>query len=184
MKRSSAFLTILLLMGCVFLAAAARPAGEEAAGPSAGQVIAGLYDLLSPVPGRLPDWDKVRACFMKDAVLVLRTSKAALTSYTLEGFIKDFADFYERPFKQGETTVVPKDSGFAEKVVWSKAWEYGDIAQVLVLYDAQLTGLPAPQRGVDNWLLVRRDGRWLIAAGTGEFATPDRPVPNQLRDAR
>ncbi len=184
MKRSSVLLTTLLVLGVVLPAAATGQEPPAAAGPSAGQVVAGLYDLLSPVPGRLPDWDKVRACFLKEAVIVLRTSKAALTSYTLEGFIKDFADFYERPFKQGEATVVPKDSGFAEKVVWSKVWEYGDIAQVLVLYDALITGLPAPQRGVDNWLLVRRDGRWLIAAGTGEFATPDRPVPNELRDAR
>lgn len=159
-----------------------QPSAAE--GSSAGQFVAGLYDLVSSTGGgRLPDWDKVRACFLKEAVVVLRTSRTALTSFTLDGFIKDFVDFYERPFKRGDTTVVPKDSGFAEKVLRSKVWVYGDMAHVLVLYEAQITGFPmAPQRGVDSWLLVRRDGRWLIAAATNEIVTAERPIPPELRD--
>ena len=151
------------------------------AGPPAGDVVAGLYGLVSSTAGRLPDWDKVRALFLKEAVIVLRTSRTALTAFSLDGFIKDFVDFYERPFKRGEASVIPRESGFTEKVVRMKAWEYGDMAHVLVLYEAQITGFAMPpQRGIDSWLLVRRDGRWFIAAATNEIVTAARPVPPEL----
>jgi len=160
--------------------------GQETSSPPArpvGEVVAGLYDLVSSTPGQLPDWDKVRALFLKEAVIVLRTSRTALTAFTLDGFVKDFVDFYERPFKRGEASVVPKDSGFTEKVVRMKTWEFGDMAHALVLYEARITGFAMPpQQGVDSWLLVRRDGRWLIAAATNEIVTEARPVPAELRD--
>jgi hypothetical protein len=157
----------------------------QAAPQPAGDLVAGIYGLVSSAGGKLPDWDKVRACFLKEAVIVLRTSRTALTVFSLDGFIQDFVDFYEKPFKRGDATVVPKESGFTERVVRMKAWEYGDMAHVLVLYEAQITGfgLP-PQQGVDSWLLVRRDGRWLIAAATNEIVTPSRPAPPELREGR
>ncbi len=155
------------------------------AGPPAGDVVAGLYGLVSSTAGRLPDWDRVRALFLKEAVIVLRTSRTALTAFSLDGFIKDFVDFYERPFKRGEASVIPREIGFTEKVVRMKAWEYGDMAHVLVLYEAQITGFAMPpQRGIDSWLLVRRDGRWFIAAATNEIVTAARPVPPELGDDR
>jgi hypothetical protein len=169
------------------LCLAAGPAlAQEAAAPAppqpVGDLVAGIYSLVSSAGGKLPDWDKVRACFLKEAVIVLRTSRTALTAFTVDGFIKDFVDFYEKPFRRGEATVVPKDSGFTEKVVRMKTWEYGDMAHVLVLYEAQITGFAmAPQQGVDSWILVRRDGRWFIAAATNEVVTPARPVPPELR---
>jgi len=148
----------------------------------AGDLVAGLYGLVSSTGGKLPAWDKVRACFLKEAVIVLRTSRTATTVFSVDGFIKDFVYFYDRPFKRGEATVVPKDSGFTEKVIRMKTWEYGDMAHVLVLYEASITGFPmSPQQGIDSWLLVRRDGRWSIAAATNELVTPARPIPPELR---
>jgi len=160
------------------------PAAQAAPQP-AGDAAAAIYGLVSSVGGKLPDWDKVRGCFLKEAVIVLRTSRTTLTAFTLDGFIQDFVDFYEKPFKRGEATVVPKESGFTEKVVRMKAWEYGDMAHVLVLYEAQITGFAMPpQQGIDSWILVRRDGRWLIAGATNELVTPARPVPPELRESK
>lgn len=178
-----AAVTAALLIGPAAAPAGAQaPAPQVAASQPVGEVVAGLYGLVSSSGGRLPDWDKVRALFLKEAAIVLRTSRTTLTAFDLEGFIKDFVDFYERPFKRGEVTLVPKESGFTEKVVRMKAWEFGDMAHVLVLYEAQITGLPtAPQQGIDSWLLVRRDGRWLIAGATNELVTAARPVPPELR---
>ena len=178
-KTGAAAVTVLCL-------AAGLARAQEAAAPAppqpVGELVAGIYSLVSSAGGKLPDWDKVRACFLKEAVIVLRTSRTALTAFTVDGFIKDFVDFYEKPFRRGEATVVPKESGFTERVVRMKAWEYGDMAHVLVLYEAQITGFAmAPQQGVDSWILVRRDGRWFIAAATNEVVTPARPVPPELR---
>jgi len=155
---------------------------DKAALPSVGDSVAEVYNLVSSAGGNLPDWDKVRARFLKEAVIVLRTSRTALTAFTLEGFIQDFIDFYGRPYKMGEAVYVPKEIGFSEKVVRMKTWEYGDMAHVLVLYEAMITGSPMkPQQGVDSWLLVRRDGRWLIAAATNEIVSAANPVPSELR---
>ena len=159
-----------------------RCAGEPSSPQSAGDLVAGIYSLVSSTRGTLPDWDSVRACFLREAVIVLRTSRTATTVFSLDGFIKDFVDFYERPFTRGNRTVVPKEEGFTEKIVRLKAWEYGEMAHVLVLYESAITGLTVPpQRGVDSFLLIRRDGRWLIAAVTNEIVTADRPVPPELQ---
>jgi len=155
---------------------------NQASAQSAGDFVAGIYELVSSPGGSLPDWDKVRACFLKESVIVLRTSRSATTAFSLDGFIRDFIDFYERPFKRGEATALPKESGFTEKVVRMKAWEFGDMAHVLVLYESKITGFPmSPQTGVDSWLLIRRDGRWFGAAVTNELVTSERPVPLELR---
>jgi hypothetical protein len=180
-RKSIGTLAVVFLCLSVVLVQAQEPAAQAPARP-VGDLVAGIYSLVSSAGGNLPDWDNVRACFLPEAVMVLRTSRTALTAFTLDGFIKDFVDFYEKPFKRGEATVVPKENGFTEKVVRMKAWEYGDMAHVLVLYEAQITGFGMPpQQGVDSWLLVRRDGRWLIAAATNEIVTPGRPVPPELR---
>lgn len=183
-RRSCGVAVLLVLVLAPALPGAQAPSPQAAPPPpSAGDVVAGLYPLVSATAGQLPDWDKVRACFLKEAVIVLRTSWTALTAFDLDGFIKDFVDFYERPFKRGQATVIPREAGFTEKVVRMKVWEFGDMAHVLVLYEAMITGFPmAPQQGIDSWLLVRRDGRWLIAAATNELVTSARPVPPELRD--
>jgi hypothetical protein len=183
-RKSLATMAVVFFCWGVAPVQAQEPAVAASPQP-AGDFIAGIYGLVSSAGGKLPDWDTVRACFLKEAVIVLRTSRTALTAFSLDGFIQDFVDFYEKPFTRGGATVVPKESGFTEKVVRMKAWEYGDMAHVLVLYESQITGFAMPpQRGVDSWLLVRRDGRWLIAAATNEIVTPARPVPPELREGK
>jgi endonuclease/exonuclease/phosphatase family metal-dependent hydrolase len=153
---------------------------QESGAPD--QAVARLYDLVSASSGSTPDWNKVRDCFVSQAAVVLRTSRNATTVFSLDGFIKDFVDFYEKPFVRGTTTLYPNKSGFTEKVLKSKSWEFRDMAQVLVLYEASIAGDSRPaQRGIDNWLLSRRDGRWLVVAVTNELVTPDHPVPPELQ---
>ena len=179
-RLSCAAALVASCLGEALTCAQGTPATPPA--KEAGEFVAGLYDLVSSSGGRLPDWDRVRAYFLPEAVIILRTSRTATTTFSLQGFIEDFVGFYERPFKRDTVVVVPKDSGFTEKVVRLQSWEYGDMAHVLVLYEARITGTAiAPQLGVDSWLLVRRQGRWFIAAATNEIVTADRPVPPELR---
>lgn len=174
-KHGTGFAAVALLL-LAWNAAAETPAR------TAGGLVAGLYEMVSSEGGQLPDWDKVRDCFLKEAVFVLRTSRTETATFSLEGFIKDFVDFYERPYKTAEGAVLPREKGFREKVIRMKVWEYGDMAHVLVLYEARILGISRPpQQGVDSWLLARRDGRWFVAAVTNETVAPDRPVPPELR---
>jgi hypothetical protein len=178
--RFAAFALVLFLAASVLAQTPATPANEPAKGPA--QVVAEIYDLVSSTGGKMPDWDKVRACFVKEAVIVLRTSRTATTVFSLDGFIKDFVDFYEKPFRRGALTLHPNKEGFTEKVVRMKTFEFWDMAHVLVLYEAHITSDPTPpQQGIDSWLLNRRDGRWVIVAVTNDIITADHPVPPELR---
>ncbi|MGD8866276.1 MAG: nuclear transport factor 2 family protein [Gemmatimonadales bacterium] len=137
-------------------------------------IVRQIYDLVSFEAGARPDWDKVRALFIPQAVVVLRTSRDATTVFSVEGFVNDFVTFIERT-PAGE-------SGFTEKILSMDSLVFGDIAHVLVLYEAHITGSPRqPTQGVDSFSLIKKDGRWRIVAITNELPTADRPIPAELR---
>ena len=138
-------------------------------------VVTEIYNLVSFEAGARPDWDKVRALFIPEAVVVLRTSREATTVFSVEGFVNDFITFVEQT-PAGER-------GFTEKILNMKSLVFGDMAHVLVLYEAHITGSPrAPTQGVDSFSLIKRDGRWSIVAVTNELPTADRPIPAVLQD--
>jgi hypothetical protein len=156
----------LLLLGVVGAAGAQEPTGAE-------QTVRSLYDLVSSGPAAAPDWEAVRELFLPEAVVVLRTSREALTVFSVDGFLRDFQAFYASP------DVV--ESGFRETVLELRVTEVGDMAQAWVLYEARVPG-GRGNRGVDSFLLVRRDGRWSVAAVTNEVPMPGRPIPEGLFD--
>ena len=140
---------------------------------SAEGVVRAVYRLVSFGPGERTDWAPVRNLFLPEAVVVLRTTRTATTVFSLNGFIDDFVRF--------DTIPTVARNGFRETVVKLHATVYRDIAHVLVLYEAEVLNLPRPpQRGIDSWELVRRDGRWWIASITNEIVTPDVPVPAEI----
>ena len=172
--------TLLALLIATALATALAAAGDEPA-PGADAAVRALYEAVSAPAGTVPNWDRVRSFFVPEAVVVLRTSRTATTVFTLDGFVKDFVDFYETPRKYGDQTLTPRAHGFTEQVLETRAREFGDVAQVAVLYEARIVGLSRPPtRGVDLWLLARRDGRWRIAAVVNEVVTAEHPLPPEL----
>lgn len=164
---------IACLASVTCLAAPVR--GEPPADPADGAegTVRDLYRLVSFEPGADVDWDAVRALFLPQAVIELRTSWEATSVFTLDGFVQDFVDFIAKPGV--------KESGFTETIVRLKPMVFGDIAHVLVLYEAHITGSERPpQKGVDSFQLVRKDGRWWIASVVNELPTQDRPLPAEL----
>jgi hypothetical protein len=93
--------------------------------------------------------------------------------FSLDGFIQDFEAFYANP--------QVRERGFKETILDLKSTEFGDMAQVWVLYEARIVG-GGGNRGLDNFSLVRRDGAWRVAAITNEVVFPDRPPPEGLFD--
>jgi len=149
------------------------PPGKEPFQTAEGLVTA-LYESVTFEAGSTPDWDHVRSMFIDEAVIVLRTSRQDTTVFSVEGFVGDFVTFIERA-DAGRT-------GFSERIIRTRPMVFGDIAHVLVLYEASIPGsLRPPQQGVDSFSLIRKHGRWWIAAVTNEIPTPDRPVPLELR---
>jgi len=180
MRLFAAACLVLLAAGAAWTQTPGATAGGPAKGP--GEVIAELYGLVCAQPGQTPDWDKVRSYFAKEAVVVLRATLTATRLFSLEGYIQDFIDFYKKPFRRGTLTIYPNQAGYTEKVLRMKTFEFWDMAHVLVLYEAHITGDPMrPERGIDSWLLSRRGGRWIVVAITNDLITKDHPIPLELQ---
>jgi hypothetical protein len=139
-------------------------------------VIRELYRLICvPKGGPEPDWEPVRALFIPEAVIVLRVSKDASSTFSVQGWIDDFVAF--------NTKAKSSERGFEERIVRMSTTEFRDIAHSLVLYEARMLDWTKPaQRGVDSIELVRRDGRWWIAAITNDIPNEEHPVPAALKD--
>lgn len=169
-------LLVLISLGVCLLASLSQ-AAETPADPlqSPEGVVRELYRLVCVPVGGASDWDAVRALFIPEAVIVLRVSKDATSTFTLQGWIDDFIAFNTKA-KSGER-------GFEEKIVRMSPTVFRDIAHVLVLYETRmLDWTRAPSRGVDSIELIRRDGRWWIAAITNDIPDEEHPVPAALKD--
>jgi hypothetical protein len=137
-------------------------------------VVREIYRLVSFRPGQQTDWAKVRSLFLPQAVVVLRTSRTATSVFDVDGFIQDFIRF--------DTLPAVVQNGFTETIVKLNATVLGDIAHIETVYEAAIpNAMRAPQRGVDFWSLVKRDGRWWIASVTNEVLTPQLQLPAELR---
>lgn len=138
-------------------------------------VITELYELVSLEAGETPDWERVRSLFLPEAIIVLRTSRDSTTILTVDGFIDDFVGFIER-------SGVSK-TGFKETIIRSHTLEYGNLAQVLVLFEAEIPGAGrAAQRGIDNIHLSKRDDGWRIVSITNEIVGADGKLPLELEE--
>lgn len=142
---------------------------------SAEGVVRALYEAVTFPAGEEPDWAFVRSLFLPGAVIVLRTAPDANTVFDVDGFVADFQRFIT------ESSV--RETGFEESIARTHTTEYGDIAQTLVLYHAVIPGRGRPpQPGVDSFSLVRREGRWWIAAVTNELPMVAGPPPPAIRE--
>lgn len=173
--RWSAAFTLTLMASALSLAPlVAQPTETPDQTQSAEAVVHELYDMVTFPAGTTPDWDEFRALFLPESVVVLRSSREATSVFTLEGFVEDWLRFIE-----GSNI---EETGFTERIVRTHSTEFGDIAHVWVLYEAEIPGWGRlPQAGVDSFQLVRKDNTWKIASITNEIPTPDRPIPLVLR---
>jgi hypothetical protein len=155
-------------------AAPAPTSAVDTASTTAEGAVRALYRLVSFGPGETTDWAKVRALFLPEAVVVLRTSRTVTNVFSLDGFIHDFVAFDSIP--------AVARGGFTETVIRLRQMVLGNVAHVLVLYEPQVTGSRrAPQQGVDSFHLVRRGERWWIVSIMNEVLEPERPLPAELR---
>ena len=151
----------------------AETATADEAYQTAEGLVDELYRLVTFDAGTTPDWDRVRSLFMEQAIVVLRTSREETTVFSVDTFVGDFVSFIER--------ADVKENGFIEKIVRTRPMVYGDMAHVLVLYEAIVpeSGKP-PQQGVDSFQLVKMDGRWWIVSITNELPRMVGSLPSEL----
>ncbi|MCI0451432.1 MAG: DUF1697 domain-containing protein [Candidatus Latescibacteria bacterium] len=142
---------------------------------SAEGVVRELYRLVTVEKGQETDWEAARALFLPEAVIVLRVSKEATQVFDVQGWIDDFIAWNEK--------ARVKERGFSEKIIVLKPRVFRDIANVFVLYEASLSdSSKPPSRGVDSIELVKKDGRWWIAAITNDLPNAEHPIPAELQE--
>jgi len=130
-----------------------------------------IYSAVSAKPGGSIDWERVRSMFIDEAVVVLRTSRDKSTQFTADGFIQDFKNFYQDPRV--------KAGGFEEKILSIKTMVYLDIAFIATVYSAAIPGdMRPPTRGVDLWLLGKKEGRWKIISVVNEVIPAGQELPD------
>jgi hypothetical protein len=135
-------------------------------------LIRDIYVAVSAKNSESVDWQKVRSMFIDEAVVILRTSRDKSTQFTIGGFIQDFKDFYQYP--------EVKANGFAEKILRMKSMVYKDIAFIATVYSAEITGSQRPPtRGVDLWLLAKKDGLWKITSVVNEVIPAGEELPDE-----
>ena len=163
-----AFVCCLLIT----LSASGQIAADQAE-DEAVTMITQIYKEVSSDGNAALDWDRVRSFFIEDAIIILRTSREGSTQFTLEEFIQDFKDFYKSP-AVGET-------GFKEEVLRVNAQVYGDAAYIGVVYEATiLNSERPPQKGIDFWLLTRRDKTWKVIAVSNEIIPAGEAIPEMF----
>jgi len=136
----------------------------------AESMIKQIYTEVSSDEEHEVDWDKVRSFFVKEALIVLQTSREASTQFTLEEFIQDFKDFYASPAAKG--------SGFQEKVLRIKSHVYADMAFIGVVYEAKILNSDRPaQKGIDFWLLQKIEKSWKVVSVTNQVIPPGEKIP-------
>lgn len=167
------FAILVLIVGCSWVVTSGTTRHPSVRSPE--KVVGELYDMVTFEAGTVPDWDKVRALFVEEAVVVLRTGPDEMTTFTLEGFIQDFVDFIDQ--REVEAT------GFTEKILRMKATRYGDIAHVLVLFESHINGSEAPARpGIDSFQLIRQGDEWRILSITNDRPSEGNPIRPTLFD--
>ena len=134
-----------------------------------------IYTEVSSESGKQVDWDRVRSFFVEEAVIILRTSREGSTQFTVEEFIQDFKDFYKSP--------ALNESGFKEEVLKVKSHVYHDIAFIGVVYEASILNTDRPpQKGIDFWLLTRKDKSWKVASVTNETIPWGEEIPGMFEN--
>jgi len=149
-----------------------QQSGKDSWYESPVALIEGIYSAVSAEAGGAVDWERVRSMFIDEAVVILRTSREKLTQFTVEGFIQDFKNFYQDP------RVIA--NGFGEKILSMKTMAYKDIAFIATVYSAAIPEeVRPPTRGVDLWLLHKKDGFWKIASVVNEVIPAGQELPDE-----
>ena len=135
-------------------------------------LIKDIYRVVSVKDSGSVNWDRVRSMFINEAVVILRTGPDESKQFTADGFIQDFKDFYQYP--------EVKANGFEEKILNMRSMVYKDIAFIATIYSAAIIGRKEPpHRGVDLWLLNKKEGLWKITAVINEVIPPGQELPDE-----
>jgi hypothetical protein len=152
------------LLAAAALAAAPAPTKADLAGIDAA--IRGVYEVISGPPGQKRDFDRMRSLFAPGATMKAIGPKG-LHGGSVEDYIARDKDILER-------------DGFTERELGRRLEVWGGLATAWSSYDGRTANGSFHERGINNFELVKIDGKWLIASIVWQEETPDNPLPRDL----
>lgn len=166
-------LLLISAITCLQMLVNGQQAGTNTGYDTPEALIRDVYKAVSAKDGESVDWVKVRSFFLNEAVVILRTAPNESKQFTVDGFIQDFKTFYQEPG-------LKSSAGFEEKILSMKSMVYKDIACITTVYSAAITGRSTPPgRGVDLWLLSKKEGQWKITSVVNEVIPAGQELPDE-----
>lgn len=130
-------------------------------------LIAEHFEAMRWEPGVEPEWDRFRQDFLPDAQLF--GAARPVQARTVDSFIERM-----------ETVARKNLNSFEEHTRGMKILQFGNVAVALAMSEMLENG-SEENHDISGYLLVKSEGRWLIAGHAWDQAGPDKPVPGDLR---
>jgi hypothetical protein len=140
------------MISALLMAAALAQAQPAPAADLAGidRTMHAVYDVISGPAGQKRDFDKMRSLFAPGALLRVITPKG-IRGGDVEDYIAKSGPILEK-------------EGFTEHELARRTEVYGNLASVWSSYDGRTQSGSFHERGINNFQLVKVDGKWLVAS--------------------
>jgi hypothetical protein len=122
------------------------------------------YELISFGPGSDPSWKAFRRLFADPCVLALRLfpDDPSVSVLSLD-------DYMRKQVREGM-----RDEGYVERPLERDFSRTGDIAAATVRFE-MVFGTDQKYLGIDQFQMIKREGRWWIVSISGEILRPGDP---------
>ena len=131
------------------------------------KLIGAHFDGMKWTPTTEAEWGRFSRDFLPGAALIPAARPAQVR--TLEQFIERMKGVAQGSLRS-----------FEERTLGMQILVFGNVAVVLAASEMVENGTEV-NHDVSAYLLVKSEGTWRIAAHAWDKATPDRPVPDELR---
>jgi|GEM_PF-318149 len=140
---------------------------EDVSSPKA--IATAMLDLISGEKGRARNFDRLRYIFADHGTLSTISTQgdeSRMISFTVEEFIERVGPQYAK-------------TGFYENEIGLVVNEFNGSAQMMQSYEWTIPDTDQSQRGVNNYQLFKKDGRWFIHHMVWSSETEDEMIPDQ-----
>ena len=149
-------------------------------GSSVESIVIALYQSVSHGPEYEPAWNRLRALFLPEAIIVppMRADAEAFTVLDVDAFEQRIRKYIAGRKEKGEQL------GFTEREIARRENRFGDVCQVFSTYETvRAPNDPVPfARGIHSIQLVYDGRRWWIAALVWDNEREDNPIPPMQKE--
>lgn len=136
-------------------------------------IIKALYESVSFMAGRQPDYDRLRSLFHPDGKLIPPKGEKETKVLVLD------VDTFNARSREHVVISGLERKGFIEKEIARRSHAFGNIVHLFSTYESRHTvSDPTPiQRGINSIQLLKENGRWWVISILWDVERPTNPIP-------